>query len=93
MTSREFYNHDKKERLVSRAKFKMIYIIVCAVLFLPTIFPLFALGNHAEPILLGLPFSFFWVLLWVVLVGVSVVVLYFVDPDNKVSHTSTNEAR
>ncbi|MDO5740875.1 MAG: permease [Ornithinimicrobium sp.] len=78
---------------MSRAKFKMIYITVCAVLFLPTIFPLFALGNRAEPIVVGLPFSFFWVLLWVVLVGISVVALYFFDPDNKVSRTSTSEAR
>ncbi|WP_211236550.1 hypothetical protein [Arthrobacter castelli] len=51
--------------------------------FLPVIFPLYGLANSARPFVLGLPFSFFWVLLWVAIVCVAVIWLYLIDPENK----------
>lgn len=63
--------------------FNTIFVVVCTVAFLPLIFPLFAVANQALPIVLGLPFNFFWVVLWVLIVFAAVIVLYFVDPENK----------
>lgn len=63
--------------------FNTIFVAVCVAAFLPVIFPLFEVANSATPIIAGLPFSFFWVVLWVVIVAIAVVCLYFVDPENK----------
>lgn len=51
------------------------------LIFLPTIFPLFAIANRVEPIILGLPFSFFWVVLWIVIAFSALLVLYYFDPE------------
>jgi uncharacterized membrane protein len=45
------------------------------------VFPFFEIANRATPIIFGLPFSFFWVILWIVITFVSLVVLYRFDPD------------
>ena len=63
--------------------FNTIYIVVCVAAFLPLIFPLFAVANRALPLVLGLPFNFFWVVLWVLIAFVAVIILYFLDPANK----------
>lgn len=68
---------------MKKRTFNKIFIIVCVVAFLPLIFPLFGLANSATPIVLGLPFNFFWVILWVLVVFAAVIVLYFLDPENK----------
>lgn len=49
--------------------------------FLPTIFPVFAVANRVEPFVFGLPFSFFWVVTWILVVFALLVVMYLVDPD------------
>lgn len=68
---------------MSKRTFNTVYITVCVIAFLPVVFPVFAVANSANPVVLGLPFNFFWVVLWVVVVAVAVVVLYFLDPSNK----------
>jgi uncharacterized membrane protein len=69
--------------MMKQRTFNTIFVVVCTVAFLPLIFPLFAVANQALPIVLGLPFNFFWVVLWVLIVFAAVIVLYFVDPENK----------
>lgn len=39
------------------------YIIFVVVMFLLMIFPLYGLANHVFPLVLGLPFGLFWVIL------------------------------
>jgi hypothetical protein len=51
--------------------------------FLPLIFPLFSFANRPTPIVMGLPFNFFWVILWIVIAFVAVLILYMIDPDKK----------
>lgn len=68
---------------MNQRSFKSLYIVITVLAFLPVIFPIYSLANSAEPMVLGLPFSFFWVLLWVVIVGIAVVSLYLIDPENK----------
>jgi hypothetical protein len=49
--------------------------------FLPTIFPIFSVANRVEPFVFGLPFAFFWVVLWILIVFSLLVVMYLMDPD------------
>lgn len=68
---------------MSRRKFQTIYLVAVIIPFLMLIFPLFEIGNRATPIVLGLPFSFFWVILWIVITFLIITGLYFIDPDHK----------
>ncbi len=40
-------------------------------------------ANRVRPIVLGLPFLLFWVVLWVVLTSVIMSIIFFTDPVNK----------
>jgi hypothetical protein len=50
-----------------------IYFLVCT---LAMIWPGAVVANRIEPIILGLPFFFFWYVLWVFLVFVGTLILY-----------------
>lgn len=66
---------------MSRTRFNTLYIVVALVPFLMLVFPIFEIANRATPIVFGLPFSFFWVILWIVITFVALVILYRFDPD------------
>lgn len=66
-----------------RKTFRILFSLIALVCFLPLIFPVFEWANRAEPMIIGLPFNFFWVLLWMVITFICVLTLYFLDPDNK----------
>ena len=66
---------------MSRGRFQAFFIVVMVLAFLPTIFPVFAVANRVEPFVFGLPFSFFWVVTWILVVFALLVVMYLVDPD------------
>jgi hypothetical protein len=40
-------------------------------------------ANRVEPLVLGLPFVLFWILMWVVLTSVVMGVVYVLDPANR----------
>lgn len=66
---------------MTKRQFNSLYILVCVIPFLLLVFPLFEIGNRATPIVLGLPFSFFWVVLWILVTFIALVILYRFDPD------------
>ncbi|WP_174614584.1 DUF3311 domain-containing protein [Virgibacillus ihumii] len=66
---------------MSRRKFEIIYFVAVTLTLLPVIFPVFEIANRAEPIILGLPFGFFWVILWIVIAFITVTILYAFDPN------------
>jgi len=68
---------------MSKRKFYTLYITISTIPFLMLVFPFFEVGNRATPIVMGLPFSFFWVILWIVITFVALIVLYSLDPENK----------
>ncbi|MFZ3578712.1 hypothetical protein [Virgibacillus sp. DJP39] len=68
---------------MTKKKFEIIYSSVVLMALIPLIFPLFEIANRVTPIVLGLPFNFFWVILWVLIVFVAVTCLYFIDPDKE----------
>lgn len=66
---------------MSQRKFTTLYSIITIIPFLMLIFPLFEIGNRATPIVMGLPFSFFWVILWIVITFIALLILYRFDPE------------
>ena len=45
------------------------------------IFPIFYLGNYAEPLILGMPFIMAWVLFWIVIEFLGLVFFVKFDKD------------
>lgn len=63
--------HLERER--KAGKFIAVLGIVCLLML---IYPLYALANRVEPFVLGLPFSMFWVVLWILIEFVGFVAAY-----------------
>lgn len=66
---------------MNRKKFNTYYITIALIPFFMLIFPFFEIGNRATPIVLGLPFSFFWVILWIAITFIALLILYRLDPE------------
>ncbi|WP_408007364.1 DUF3311 domain-containing protein [Pseudalkalibacillus sp. A8] len=66
---------------MSKKKFTTIYCLSLLIPLLLLLFPLFSVGNRATPMVMGLPFSVFWVILWIIIAFLIVLVLYRIDPD------------
>lgn len=68
---------------MSQRTFHTLFAVVCVAAFVPVMFPIFELANSGTPVVAGLPFGFFWVVLWVVIVAICAALLYRVDPENR----------
>lgn len=68
---------------MTQRRFNTLYIGICVATLLPVLFPVFEVANRSTPLILGIPFNFFWVILWIVLVFVGVGILYAIDPQRK----------
>jgi hypothetical protein len=68
---------------MTKEKFQKVYLITTIIPFLMLVFPLYGIANRATPIVMGVPFSFFWVVLWIIIVFIAITVLYFKDPENE----------
>jgi heme/copper-type cytochrome/quinol oxidase subunit 2 len=54
-----------------------VMLVVLLLLFTFPVYGMFA--NTAEPILLGMPFTMFWIVLWTVVEFVGLAALYFME--------------
>lgn len=68
---------------MKRKNFQRTYWLTMIVLFLPFLFPVYQVANRATPIVMGLPFSFFWVCLWTFIIFIAVLLFYVFDPERK----------
>ncbi|RYG73177.1 hypothetical protein EU245_07310 [Lentibacillus lipolyticus] len=68
---------------MSKKKFQRAYWISMLFLLLPFIFPLFEVANRPIPLILGLPFSLFWVCLWTFITFFVILIFYFIDPERR----------
>ncbi|MDR0458044.1 MAG: DUF3311 domain-containing protein [Burkholderiaceae bacterium] len=48
--------------------------------------------NRVEPIVLGMPFALAWIVLWVVLTSVIMAIIYWLDPSNRHSGKTPDQA-
>jgi hypothetical protein len=54
----------------------MLFAIILVILFLAQIYPIYSLVNRVEPIILGMPFGMFWLVLMCLLQFGTLLVLY-----------------
>ncbi len=54
----------------------IIFFIIC---FLFQVFPLAEIANRPTPIVLGMPFLMFWIVMWIMIEFVGVIILYYLD--------------
>ena len=55
------------------------YIGFTVFILLMLIFPVFALGNYAKPLILGMPMSMAWVLFWILIEFIGLVIFIRLD--------------
>jgi len=57
-------------------KSAIFWVLFFTVVFLANIWPLYLVANSATPFVLGLPFSMFWIILWIVIGFIGLLVMY-----------------
>jgi len=50
-----------------------IYLLICG---LAMIWPIYTIANRVYPIILGMPFSMFWIAFWIVMTFIGLIFLY-----------------
>lgn len=65
--------HESLNRERKAGRFVAILGVICLLMM---IYPLYSLGNRVEPFVVGLPFSMFWVVLWIVVEFVGFICAY-----------------
>ena len=65
-----------------RNKIDILFLLFSLLILILLIFPLYRYGNSATPIVLGLPFSLFWIILCITFQFVGIVVFLINDKDN-----------
>ncbi|RKD32495.1 hypothetical protein BET03_11085 [Thermohalobacter berrensis] len=61
------------EKTKKRSIFWFFYFLICA---LATIWPIYLIANRIKPFVLGMPFSMFWVALWIVIIFIGTLTKY-----------------
>ena len=66
----------------NRNKIDILFLLFSLLVLLLLIFPLFRFGNSATPLVLGLPFSLFWIIFCITIQFVGIVIFLIYDRDN-----------
>lgn len=64
-------NMDKTSK--RRSVFWFVYFLVCS---LAQVWPIYLLANRVKPMIFGMPFSMFWVALWIVITFIGTLTKY-----------------
>lgn len=67
------FKSDLEPEAKKRGLFWLSYFVVC---FLAQIWPIYLIANRVKPYILGMPFSMFWIGLWIVIIFVGLVTKY-----------------
>ncbi len=57
-----------------RNTFWVVYFVIA---FLAVIWPLYTIGNRIYPLVLGMPFSMFWIVLWIVITFIGLLIKHY----------------
>ncbi len=69
----------KKENAISKKKLYTGFLIFFLICLLFQIFPLAEIANKPLPIVFGMPFLMFWIVMWIVIEFVGLIILYYID--------------
>ena len=62
-------------------KRQVFWFLYFAVVFLAQVWPLYMVANRVQPMVLSMPFSMFWVVLWIVINFAGLVILMGQEKD------------
>jgi hypothetical protein len=65
-----------KEWSPKQKKRAIFWFLFFTVVFLANIWPLYLVANSATPFVLGMPFSMFWIILWIVIGFIGLLIMY-----------------
>ena len=66
----------------NRNKIDTLFILFSVLVLLLLIFPLYKYGNSATPLVLGIPFSLFWIIFCIAFQFVGIIIFLFYDKEN-----------
>jgi len=67
------FRKDTDKATKNRSIFWFFYFLICA---LAQLWPIYLLANRVKPLVLGMPFSMFWVALWICIIFIGTYVKY-----------------
>ena len=65
-----------------RKKIDIFFVLFSLLILLLLIFPLYRYGNSATPLILGLPFSLFWIVFCITFQFIGIVIFLINDKDD-----------
>ena len=65
-----------------RKKIDVLFVLFSLLILLLLIFPLYRYGNSATPLIMGLPFSLFWIVFCITFQFVGIVIFLVNDKDD-----------
>lgn len=68
-----FFSKDIDNTRKKRSIFWFCYFLICG---LAQIWPIYLIANRVKPLVLGMPFSMFWIGLWIVIVFIGTMTKY-----------------
>ena len=66
-----------------RKKIDFLFILFSIFVLVLLIFPVYEVGNKINPIILGLPFSLFWIIACIIFQFIGILLFLFFDKDKK----------
>ena len=68
-----------------RKKIDLLFILFSIFVLVLLIFPVYEVGNKINPIILGLPFSLFWIIACIIFQFIGILLFLFFDKNKKES--------
>ena len=68
-----FFSEKTAPQSKKRSIFWFIYFLICA---LAQVWPLYLIANRTDPYVFGMPFSMFWVALWIAIIFIGTLSKY-----------------
>ena len=66
-----------------RKKIDFLFILFSILILVLLIFPIYEIGNKIDPVILGLPFSLFWIIACIIFQFIGILLFLFFDKDKK----------
>ncbi len=69
----------KSSKTIEKKKLYTGFLIFFLICLLFQIFPFAEIANKPLPIVFGMPFLMFWIVMWIIIEFVGLIILYYID--------------